>query len=128
MELICAIEDEQDVTSWLDRHPGARTVIRKAPGAVAEFFPDADLRLEVRTDSESAVDERLGMYVRTGMDPESAVEQLVSFDSEWGDRLHSLTEGDLLFNIEAKVLLSVSSTVCPTEEPPPEDQLPEDGA
>ena len=128
MELICAIEDEQDVMSWLDRHPGARTVIRKAPGAVAEFFPDADLRLEVRTDSESAVDERLGMYVRTGMDPESAVEQLVSSDSKWGGRLHGLTEGALLFNIEAKVSLSESSTVRPAEEPPPEDRLPEDEA
>jgi len=102
MELICAIGDEQDVTSWLERHPGARTVLRKAPGAVAEFFPDADLRLEVRTDPESAVDERLGMYVRTDMDPENAVERLVSFDSEWGGRLHGLTEANLLFNIEAK--------------------------
>lgn len=102
MERIYAIEDKEEVTSWLDCHPGAQAVLQQVPAAVAEFFPDANLRLELRTDSESASDERLGIYIRTGMDPKNAVEQFMALDSTWGDRLHDLTDGGFLLNIEAR--------------------------
>jgi len=102
MEQIWTISDERDVASCLVRHPQMGPVLQQIPEAVAGFFPDAEFRLEVRTDPESACDERLGVYIRTDVRPEKAVEQFVAFDSEWGDRFQDLTDGRLFLNIEAQ--------------------------
>jgi len=102
MEQIYAIKKEQEVRFWLERRPGTRTMLQQIPGVIAEFFPDADLRLEVRTDPESVSDEGLGIYIRTGMESEGAVEQLLALDAAWGDRLHDLTDGALFLNVETR--------------------------
>jgi len=95
------IKNELEIRTWLERYPGARHVLLLAPSLIEVFFPDAGLRLEVRADPE-ADDRRLGIYIRSPLDSAEAVGQFTAFDSEWGEHLHSITDGRLLFNIEPK--------------------------
>ena len=95
------MDDERAIRSWLEHYPGSRQVLLLLPSTIQVHFPDADLRLEVRADPETD-DRRLGIYIRTELTPEKAVERFTSFDSTWGDRLHSFTDGDVLINVESK--------------------------
>ena len=99
---VYTIGNEQELRSWLERYPGSKHVLLWAPSVIANYFPEASLRLEVRTDPEIDDDRRLGIYIQTGLDSKEAVEQLTALDSEWGDHLHALTGGGLLLNVESK--------------------------
>jgi hypothetical protein len=96
-----SIGSEQEIRSWLERYPSSKQVLLRVPSLIGEYFQDAELRLEVRQDPETG-DQDLGVYIRTALGPAEAVEQFTTFDSNWGEHLHSLTDGDLLFNIESK--------------------------
>jgi hypothetical protein len=98
---VYGIENERELRLWLERYPGSKKVLLLAPDVVGNYFPDAELRLEIRTDPETG-DQCLGIYVRTDLDPSEAVDQFTTFDSRWGDKIHALTDGDLLINIESK--------------------------
>lgn len=95
------MDGERAIRSWLEHYPGARQILLLLPSTIRAYFPAPDLRLEVRTDPETD-EQRLGIYIQTDLDPEEAIECFTAFDSTWGDRLHSFTDGDILINVESK--------------------------
>lgn len=97
-----SIAGDHEIRSWIERYPGSKRVLLLIPRVAQKYFPAADFRLEVRTDPEGIDDQRLGVYIRTELDPAEAVERLTKLDAAWGDRFQALTDGDVLVNVEAK--------------------------
>lgn len=93
---------EEEIRSWLERHPRVKELLFELPTVVEEYFPAADLRLDVRVDPETSADERLGVYIQTELDPAEAVKRLTDLDAAWGDRVQSLSDGNVFINVEAK--------------------------
>jgi hypothetical protein len=96
------IEDETKVKAWFERRPDTGDAVLMSSSTIRGFFPDAELRLEVRQDPDDMTPPRMVIYIECESPPSECVDRFMDLDSQWGQFLDRSTDGAVMMNIEAK--------------------------
>jgi hypothetical protein len=85
LERLYEFRDEAAVKDFLKHNPDVLPVLAEAPNVIhqAEFFPNAQLFLEVEESEYVEGKYQLLLYIATNNNPAAAFEKLQSFDQTW---------------------------------------------
>lgn len=84
----------------LERHPFLVSLLVEVYSAIEEYFPRSSVYLTVATDPEEWDTDRLVAFIATGLDPDSALDTLSTFDKEWWLNSLKRAQGKLCITLE----------------------------
>jgi len=89
------------VSDFLETRSALCAVLLEAPHRIGEFFPDATLGLEVKSDPEID-DTKMVLTIEARMSPSEAVATLTAMNRAWGLQARRQADGALVITVSPK--------------------------
>jgi hypothetical protein len=94
------ISDEEEILSFLERHPKVAPLLFDIRSNIRRFFDEDPVRLDMFYDPEWPQDDpELVMNIQTALEPKEALIRLRKFDDEWWIKRLSETRPPLIVSI-----------------------------
>ena len=95
------ISDEEEVLSFLERHPAVAPLLFEIRSNIRRFFDEDPVRLDMSHDPEWPEDEpELVVNIQTALEPMEALARLHKFDDEWWIKRLRETRPPLIVSIQ----------------------------
>lgn len=100
LERMYLFREPAKVTEFLESYPFLISLLLEAYDTIRNYFPDAQVFLEVIADQEAVNYKELVIFIATDLKPDEALDRLDQFDENWWLDASDRARGKLSIHVE----------------------------